>query len=219
MHPVAVGPWINPANLDTRIEWYNVFGNDRPVVVDLGAGDGGFAVEMATRNPGINYLAVERLLGRARKIARAAEYSHIPNLKVLRLEAGFTVHYLFPAESINTLYLLFPDPWPKRRHWTRRIVQHPFMQHVAETLKVGGIFRFRTDHEDYFAHALGVMEKESNFVRLPDTELEPLPQTDFEREFAKEGRTFHDAAWRRVKVVSTNVTATEKAAAEEAGSQ
>ena len=216
MHPVAVGPWINPANLDTRIEWYNVFGNDRPVVVDLGAGDGGFAAEMAKRHPDTNFLAVERLLGRARKIARAAEYNHIPNLKVLRLEAGFTVHYLFPAESITTLYILFPDPWPKRRHWTRRIVQHPFMQHVAEALKVGGVFRFRTDHADYFQHALAVMEKEHNFARLAESELEPLPPTDFEQEFSKEGRTFHDAAWRRIKVASVNVTASERAAAGEA---
>ncbi|PTX91973.1 tRNA (guanosine(46)-N7)-methyltransferase TrmB [Verrucomicrobia bacterium LW23] len=202
MHPVAVGPWINPANLDTRITWYDVFGNDNPVVVDLGAGDGGFATQMAVKHPEKNFLAVERLLGRARKIARAAEHGHIPNLKVLRLEAGFTVHYLFPAESLETLYLLFPDPWPKRRHWGRRIVQSPFMQHVAAALKVGGIFRFRSDHEDYFQHAVGVLEKEAAYVRLKDEELWPLPQTDFEQEFAKEGRRFYDAAWRRVKLAA-----------------
>src|ERR1700735_3626745 len=109
-----------------RFDWHELFGNDRLIELDLGAGDGGFALAYAQLHPEINLLAVERLLGRVRKIEKRAARAKLGNLRILRLELAYTVRYLLPPESISVAHILFPDPWPKRRHWPRRLVQPDF---------------------------------------------------------------------------------------------
>src|SRR5271156_4024800 len=84
-----------------RIDWRELFGNDHPVELDLGAGDGGFALAYAGQRPEINLLAVERLLGRVRKIEKRAARAGLNNLRVLRLEFGYTVRFLLPSGSIS----------------------------------------------------------------------------------------------------------------------
>src|SRR5277367_2905904 len=94
-------------DLCARLDWRALFGNDRPVELDLGAGDGGFALAYAQQHPGINLLAVERLLGRVRKIEKRTARAGLANLRVLRLEFGYTVRYLLPPGSVSAAHLLF----------------------------------------------------------------------------------------------------------------
>src|SRR5277367_1115824 len=94
-------PSVVITDICQRLDWRELFGNDNPVELDLGAGDGGFALAYAQQHPGINLLAVERLLGRVRKIEKRAARARLTNLRVLRLEFGYTVRYLLPLGSVS----------------------------------------------------------------------------------------------------------------------
>src|SRR6201996_9154081 len=126
--PAAADYSLQIEDLCARFDWPQIFGNANPVELDLGAGDGGFAIAYAQQHPGINLLAVERLLGRVRKIEKRAARAGLTNVRVLRLEFGYTVKYLLPPDSVSVAHIMFPDPWPKRRHWDRRAVQAGFVR-------------------------------------------------------------------------------------------
>src|SRR5271154_6441809 len=131
-------PAVILADICQRFDWRALFGNDRPIELDLGAGDGGFALSYAQQHPEVNLLAVERLLGRVRKIEKRAVRAGLTNLRVLRLQFGYTVKYLLPNANVAIAHIMFPDPWPKRRHWPRRLMQPEFVRALAAALKPGG---------------------------------------------------------------------------------
>jgi tRNA (guanine-N7-)-methyltransferase len=163
-----------------------IFSTDRPIEVDLGSGPGKFLVESALKFPDRNFLGIERLLGRVRKTCRVASEVGLTNLRVLRLELEYTVQYLLPENSIWRFHLNFPDPWPKRRHLTRRVVDQEFLQSIFRCLKEGGEFWIKTDHEAYFQQiskaAIG-----SDLWIPTDWEDEGYPRTDFEEQFLAQG--------------------------------
>jgi len=178
-----------------RLDWRTLFGNDNPVELDLGAGDGGFALAYAQQHPEINLLAVERLLGRVRKIEKRAARAKLANVRVLRLEFGYTVRYLLPPESVSIAHIMFPDPWPKRRHWPRRLMQPNFVRDLAAALKPGGELRFTTDHEHYFETAQRAVTDANVLERTPDWNWTADPKTDFQQTFDAEGRATYRAQW------------------------
>jgi tRNA (guanine-N7-)-methyltransferase len=178
-----------------RFDWREIFGNDHPVELDLGAGDGGFAIAYAQQHPEINVLAVERLLGRVRKIEKRAARAELTNVKVLRLEFGYTVRHLLPPSSVSVAHVMFPDPWPKRRHWDRRLVQPDFVRDVAAALRPGGEFRFTTDHADYFETAQAAVEEAKVLERAEEWDWSRDPKTDFQQGFEAEGRVTNRARW------------------------
>jgi tRNA (guanine-N7-)-methyltransferase len=178
-----------------RFDWPTIFGNDRPIELDLGAGDGGFALAYAALHPEINLLAVERLLGRVRKIEKRAARVDQSNLRILRLEFGYTVRNLLPPDSVSVAHILFPDPWPKRRHWPRRLIQPGFIRDLAAALRPGGELRFTTDHEHYFATAQQAVVDAAALTRAPDWDWSLDPKTDFQKTFEAEGRPIWRARW------------------------
>ncbi|HEY0257427.1 MAG TPA: tRNA (guanosine(46)-N7)-methyltransferase TrmB [Candidatus Methylacidiphilales bacterium] len=178
-----------------RLDWRKLFGNDRPVELDLGAGDGGFALAYAQSHPGINLFAVERLLGRVRKIEKRAARAKLTNIRVLRLELAYTVRYLLPPESVSVAHIMFPDPWPKRRHWPRRLMQPEFVRDLAAALKPGGELRFTTDHDHYFETAQQAVTDAKLLERASEWNWIDDPKTDFQQTFDAEGRTTYRARW------------------------
>ena len=181
-----------------RLDWRTLFGNEHPVELDLGAGDGGFALAYAQLHSDINLFAVERLLGRVRKIEKRAARSKLANLRVLRLELAYTVRYLLPPGSISVAHIMFPDPWPKRRHWPRRLMQPEFVCNLAAALKPGGELRFTTDHEHYFETARQAVTEAKVLEPVPEWNWADDPKTDFQRTFDAEGRATYRARWVKV---------------------
>lgn len=187
--------WVTITDICEPLDWRAIFGNDHPVEIDLGAGDGGFVANRAQTHPEINFLAVERLLGRARKIVKKAFRQNLTNLRILRLESAYIMRYLVPVQSVSIVHLMFPDPWPKRRHHERRIVQPDFMKSVATALIPDGEFRFTTDHEDYFKAAVPVINAEPKLKSAPLWDFSTDPLTEFQKEFLAEGRVINRARY------------------------
>ncbi|MFZ0505086.1 MAG: hypothetical protein WAM44_15310, partial [Chthoniobacterales bacterium] len=117
---------VFPADLRRPLLIGEIYGNDRPLEIDLGSGSGKFLVEAGERFPERNFLGIERLLGRVRKTRRKACQLSLGNVRVLRVEIDYAVKYLLPPGSVSRFHLSFPDPWPKRRHHSRRLVDEEF---------------------------------------------------------------------------------------------
>lgn len=194
-------PWLSNDPLQV-FDWQEVFGNENPVEADLGAGDGAFILEWASRYPEHNFVATERLLGRARKIAKRSLRRELVNLRTLRLESHYFLLRMCPEASLHTIHIMFPDPWPKRKHKIRRLIQPDFIQAAHKALRPGGLLRFSTDHEEYFHWTLELWEQEEKkgaWERLGEWDASSDPQSDFQGEFETEGRTTHRCAWRKVQ--------------------
>ena len=178
-----------PAHYFRRLDRTEICRDDRPLEVDLGCGDGTFLMEMARHYPERDFLGVERLLGRVRKVCRKAVRHDLGNMRVLRLESRYVTEWLLPEAAVSRLHLLFPDPWPKVRHYRRRIVQAEFLAAVARVLKPDGEFLFMTDHDDYFNWAEDKVAQCPGLVRLEwNEESFFYPKTDFQELWESEGK-------------------------------
>jgi tRNA (guanine-N7-)-methyltransferase len=160
----------------------------RPLELDLGCGDGKFLLAMAHAYPERDFLGVERLLGRVRKVCKKITRAGLKNARVLRLESRYTVEWLLPANSLSRLHLLCPDPWPKVRHHRRRLLQTAFLEAVERALEPGGEFLFMTDHEEYFRWSEAIVD---SFAGLARVEWEEdsffYPKTDFQEHWESQG--------------------------------
>lgn len=111
---------------------------------------------------------------------------------------------MFSPESVDVLHIMFPDPWPKRRHHVRRLINQKFMDSAVRVLKPGGTFRFMTDDEPYFVAAMRVFVSDPRFARAEWEDGRIYPKTDFQRIFEAMGRPFHFTAWRRCVEIASS---------------
>lgn len=179
-----------------RIDLAGLFPTDQPLEVELGSGDGSFLAEYARRHPGHNFIGVERLLGRMRKLDRKGRRAGLTNLRGVRIECAYFLEYLLPPGSASALHIYFPDPWPKRRHRRHRLINERFPGLAQQALAPGGTVYLRTDDEDYFQQVVAVFQPCNEFrpVETPG-ELAGL-LTDFERDFQARGVRTLRAAYR-----------------------
>ncbi|MFC5051393.1 tRNA (guanosine(46)-N7)-methyltransferase TrmB [Rubritalea spongiae] len=187
-----------PDDYFARLNPSTIFNNDQPLEIDLGCGDGSFLIAMAQQFPERNFLGVERLLGRVKKVCRKAERENLDNCKVLRLESKYVIEWLFPENSIDRLHLLCPDPWPKARHHKNRLVQQDFLEALYKALKPGGEFCFKTDHPEYFEW---VEEEMNTFQKFEQLEWPEdaffYPKTDFQLQWEAEGKVVERARFQK----------------------
>ncbi len=187
----------SPESLTNRLDLEKIFRRKAPLHVDLGCGDGSFLCALAQRLPDKNFLGIERLSGRVRSSARKA--ASLDNVRLLQMESFYAVRYLLPAESVETFYLLFPDPWPKRRHHRRRIVKPDFLNSIHAALRKDGVIYIATDHLDYFRKIKKTAESTPGFA-IDDADVD-LPQSKFGLAFRQKGAPIHWLALRKVSPV------------------
>jgi tRNA (guanine-N7-)-methyltransferase len=178
-----------PADLFRAIDLAELFPVAAPLEADLGCGDGSFLVAMARAHPERNFIGTERLFGRVRNTCRKAERAGLTNLRILRIESAYVVKHLLPRGSVSRFYVMFPDPWPKRRHWSRRLIQPAFLDDAATALAPGGELCVKTDDADYFSAIVKTSADCKQLAQGPWDEK--MPCTDFERHYAAQGRKFH----------------------------
>ena len=191
-------PIIEPESLVKRLDLEKLFGRNAPLHVDLGCGEGSFLCAQAQRMPEKNFLGIERLLGRVRAAAQKA--ATIGNVHLLRMEISYAVGYLLPPASVETFYLLFPDPWPKRRHLQRRIANESFLRAIDQTLVSGGTLYIATDHVDYFEKIKEIARANPDFATVDFADID-LPHTKFERKFRMQDATIYRLELRKVSPV------------------
>jgi tRNA (guanine-N7-)-methyltransferase len=189
-----------PDSRVARLDLVQLFGRKAPLQVDLGCGDGSFLCEMARQFPKKNFLGIERLTKRVENVRSKAE--KIENVRVLRAETLFALRYLLPESSVEVFYLLFPDPWPKRRHQFRRIFTRDFLDAVAIALESGGVLRVATDQSDYFLQIERLSRAHLEFQILQQSPDDPVfPVTKFERKFRDQRAPIYRLALRKTSPV------------------
>lgn len=170
-----------------RLDLSKVFHVDQPLEVELGSGDGTFLVELAKSRLKHNFIGIERLLGRIRKMERKANRAELANLRGVRIESSYFLEYLLPSHSIVALHIYFPDPWPKRKHRRHRLINERFPGLAHKALGLGGTVYLRTDDRDYFEQMNSVFAA-SPLFRPTETPAELAALlTDFERDFQARG--------------------------------
>ena len=187
-----------PPSYVERLDLPRLFPKTQPLEVELGSGDGSFLLEWARRHPEHNFLGIERLLGRTRKLDRKGLRLGLLNLRGIRLEASYFLEYLLPPGSVQALHIYFPDPWPKRKHRKYRLINPRFTEVVAEVLKPAGAVCLRTDDADYFAQMSSVFRHNTNFREVETPSDLSGVLTDFERGFMARGTPTLRVAFERL---------------------
>jgi tRNA (guanine-N7-)-methyltransferase len=193
--------WVNHVVLElplARLDLARLFGRSASLHVDLGCGDGSFVCELAQQFPDKNFLGIERLTKRMKKVRRKAE--KIDNVRVLHADTLFAVRYLLAENSVETFYLLFPDPWPKRRHQQRRIFTREFLDAISIMLEEHGFLRVATDQLDYFRQIERLSRTDSKF-EIVDRDDVVLPATKFERTFREQALPIYRLTLRKTSPV------------------
>lgn len=193
-------PEYVPDNYFQVLDLESVFPRRAPLEVDLGCGDGSFLSALAQRTPGSNFLGLERLQGRVRSAGRKIAQQNLGNARIFRIESSYAVAYMLPPDSVSAFYLLFPDPWPKRRHQHRRIVTGKFLEAIYRALAPDGSFVIATDDHDYFEAIQQRAIATGKFVEASASDFN-LPTTTFEKHFLRRGLKVHRLVLRKVSPV------------------
>ena len=167
----------------------------RPLEIEVGCGKGKFLTARAKEHPECNFLGIERMLDRVRKFDGKCRYLKIENADILRLEALYTFHYLLPAHHARTVYVFFPDPWPKKRHHSHRLFGPLFRAALWKRLAIGGKLEFATDHKEYFEEVVEGFSTDERFERVEAMPRPPEVWTEFETLFRGQGLPIYSAAW------------------------
>lgn len=167
----------------------------RPLEVEVGCGRGRFLTARAAAHPDCEFLGIERMLGRVRSFDAKTRLRRLANAHVVRLEALYTFWYLLPAHHARTVYVFFPDPWPKRRHRSHRLFGPLFLTALWKRLETGGRLEFATDHAEYFGVVEDCFAADARFARVPPRPRGPDEWTEFETKFRTQGLPIHAAAW------------------------
>jgi tRNA (guanine-N7-)-methyltransferase len=183
MESVRLWPedWLDPMPLD------RIFDPARPIEIDLGCGKGRFLLARAEHHPEVQFLGIDRMLRRIRKIDNKVRHRKLTNVRLLRMEGYYAVTYLIPPGSISTYYIFFPDPWPKKKHHGHRLFNAKFLDALHRTLKPGGVVHVATDHLPYFEVIRETLTGDARFEPAPVFVPDESERTDFERWY--HGRT------------------------------
>ncbi len=155
--------------------------------IDAGCGKGRFLLARAAAHPQTGFIGIERQRRRVDAIIRKAARAKLQNIRLLHTDIRFALEMMIPDQKVRTLYLFFPDPWPKRRHHLRRLMTLDFLKCVHRKLITGGCFHFATDHEEYAENVCNICATCPGFSPCPAFIPAPQEQTDFEILFASQG--------------------------------
>ena len=174
-------------------KWHELFGNSNPIHIEIGMGKGSFIMEMARRNPNINYIGIEKYSSvLIRAVEKRVQEPEMNNLFFIRMEAEY-IEDVFDKGEVGYIYLNFSDPWPKDRHEKRRLTSRQFLARYVNILAEGGGVTFKTDNVSLFDFSLEEVEaagwKLENSTRDLHNSIynEGNVMTEYEKKFSEMG--------------------------------
>ena len=189
---LAAGLALEPMDLGA------LFGNARPVEIEIGTGKGTFLLARARVRPEINLLGLEYARTYALYCADRVRRAGLTNVRMLCADAGTFFKVALADRSVWRVHVYFPDPWPKRKHHRRRLIQPAFIDQVRRVLRPGGQLIIVTDHRDYFDQILRVLADAQGFARIGFPHMadanDEIVGTNFERKYIAQGRPFYSLA-------------------------
>lgn len=194
---------VEPVGLDVErlprpLNWAELFGNDHPVEMEIGTGKGTFLTGQAKARPDVNFLGLEWARWFWRYASDRLRRNHCDNARMVRAEASYFLAEFVPSATLSVLHIYFPDPWPKKRHHKRRLIQEPFVKQIDRVLIPTGRLQIVTDHADYFEQIQAVVAASALRIveyNRPGSAAEgEFVGTNFERKYRREGRPFYALA-------------------------
>ena len=173
-----------------------LFGNNHPVVMEIGFGNGSLLAEQAASYPHFNFIGIEVHRPGIGRLLQRLDEQNITNVRISDQDAIELLKHMIPAHSLAAIWLYFPDPWPKKRHHKRRIVNADFLDLAMRALQSHGILHMATDWEEYAAHMANEIEKHQHFSLIdkpgPDSYPFSRPSTHFEQRGKRRGHQVSD---------------------------
>jgi tRNA (guanine-N7-)-methyltransferase len=180
----------------TRLDLHQLFGNDRPVVLEIGSGKGRFLLSSAVERPDHNFIGIEKSLHYHRVIRERVGKRALTNIRLINHDAFLVMRDMLPDASIAEIHVYFPDPWPRQRYQKRRIIRPEALAEMRRVLVPGGSGIFVTDHKDYYdAAAPAIAEVFPSEARIPGPD-DP-PRTNYEAKYRAEGRPIYEVRFRK----------------------
>ena len=186
---------------DAPLDMAAVFGNGRPVEIEIGPGKGTFLLRRAAERPEVNVLGVEWAPSYAVYVADRAYRAGLENIRVLCADAKDLFRTALPDRSVWRVHIYFPDPWPKRRHRFRRLIEAGFLREVRRALQLGGWLGIVTDQEEYFREIRRIVLATEGLgeAPFPPGEGASAVGSNFEKKYASQGKAFHAIAAIRLR--------------------
>jgi tRNA (guanine-N7-)-methyltransferase len=151
-------PWLQS---DWPLDWQEIFQRTAPLMVEIGFGNGLFLMEQAKRDPNTNVVGIELSWGWVQHLARCLDRAGLAHVRLLHGEAEVVLQSLFESQSVREIFINFPDPWPKKRHHTRRLIQTGLVELLHDRLTTGGQVTIATDHPGYAALIAAILESQA----------------------------------------------------------
>ena len=196
----TTGTFLLLDDLQPPLDWAGFFGDDRPVEVEVGPGKGVFLAKAGAERPGTNFVGVELAKKYAGLAAQRVVKAGLGNVRVVAGDAQKFLEQFVPSGSVEVLHVYFPDPWWKKRHRKRRVVNERFVARAAEIVRPGGELRVMTDVEEYFREIVELVAAHGGFEPIDEARVEAGDawqlQTNFANKFRVEGRPFFGERYR-----------------------
>jgi tRNA (guanine-N7-)-methyltransferase len=188
---------VNPRETGfVRLDFQQLFGNESPVVVEIGSGKGRFLIASALEQPGVNFIGIEKSLHYHRVIRERVGKRGLPNVRLINHDAFLVLQKMFADDSVSEIHIYFPDPWPRKREQKRRIIRPDALAEMRRVLVPGGSGIYVTDHREYFdASAPLIAQFFESETRIPGPA--DLPRTNYEAKYRAEGREIYEVRFRK----------------------
>lgn len=145
---------------DSPLDYQKLFNNSNPVVIEIGFGMGDTTAEVAIRRPEFNYIGIEVFLHGFVNLLNELGERHIENVRIIRFNAVDVLEHMIPDGSVEGFHIFFPDPWQKKRHHKRRLMNPSFLNLLARKVRIGGYIYMVTDWEEYAEEVLELSASE-----------------------------------------------------------